>query len=65
VGAIAPPDSRARWISVVQTKTQVVSISAPVVGGILYTSSPQTPFLITIAASLLLAFLAQIKPFKE
>lgn len=65
VGAIAPPDSRARWISVVQTTTQVVSISAPYVGGILYTSSPQTPFLITIAASLLLAFLAQIKPFKE
>lgn len=65
VGAIAPPDSRARWISVVQTTTQVVSISAPYVGGILYTSSPQTPFLIIIAASLLLAFLAQIKPFKE
>jgi len=65
VGSIVPTASRARWISVVQTIVQVVSILAPYVGGVLYTSSPQAPFLMTIAASLLLAFLAQVKPFKE
>ena len=65
VGSIAPLASRARWISVVQTTTQVVSILAPYVGGVLYADSPQTPFLIAIAASLMISFLAQIKPFKE
>ncbi len=65
VGPIAPPASRARWISLVQTTTQVVSILAPYVGGVLYSASPQTPFLITIAASIMLSFFPQIKPFKE
>jgi len=65
VGSIAPAASRARWISVVQTTTQVVSILAPYIGGVLYASSPKTPFLITIAASLIISFLAQIRPFKE
>ena len=65
VGSIAPHASRARWISVVQTTTQVVSILAPYAGGVLYTGSPQTPFFIVIAASLMLSLLAQIKPFKE
>lgn len=65
VGLIVPSASRARWISVVQTMTQVVSILAPYVGGFLYARSPQTPFLIVIIAALVLSFLAQVKPFKE
>jgi MFS family permease len=65
VGSITPTASRARWISVVQTIVQVVSILAPYVGGVLYVSSPQAPFLITIVASFLLAFIALAKPFKE
>jgi len=65
IGSIAPTASRARWISVVQTIVQVVSILAPYVGGVLYVDSPQTPFLMTIVASLLLAFIALVRPFKE
>ncbi len=65
VGAIAPAVSRARWISVVQTTAQVTSILAPYAGGVLYVASPQTPFVITIAACLTIAALAQIKQFKE
>jgi MFS family permease len=65
VGPLAPIASRARWISVVQTITQVASILAPYVGGILYASSPQTPFLLTIVASAVLALIAHTAPCKE
>lgn len=65
IGSIVPSVSRARWISVVQTITQAVSIFAPLVGGILYAHSPQTPFLIAIATALIISILAQSKPFKE
>ena len=65
VGAIAPYATLARWISVVQTTAQVASILAPYVGGVLYTASPRSPFLITIVAMFLISFVAQIKPFKE
>ena len=65
VGPIAPVASRARWISVVQTVTQVVSILAPYVGGILYAHSPQAPFLLTIGGSVMLALIAQTPLFKE
>lgn len=65
VGSIAPPATRARWISVVQTATQVSSTLAPYVGGVLYANSPQTPFLITVTATLGLSLLAQMKPFRE
>ncbi len=65
VGAIAPMPSRARWISVVQTTAQVTSILAPYAGGVLYAASPQMPFVITIAACLIIASIAQISQFKE
>ena len=65
VGPIVPSASRARWISVVQTTAQVTSILAPYVGGVLYVASPQTPFLLTIVAALIISFLAQTKPFKK
>ncbi len=65
IGSIAPPMSRGRWISLVQTATQVVGIMAPYVGGILYSTSPRTPFLIAIAASLVLSLLALTKPFRS
>lgn len=65
VGAVAPPNSRASWISIVQTVAQTMSILAPYVGGVLYAFSPTTPFIITVGASLTLVVLAQVKPFKE
>jgi MFS family permease len=61
VGSFAPPESRARWISVVQTITQTASILAPYVGGVLYASSATTPFMVSIVASLALAIFAQLK----
>jgi MFS family permease len=65
VGAVAPPNSRASWISVVQTVAQTVSILAPYVGGVLYAVTPTTPFIIAVGASLMLVALAQARPFKE
>jgi MFS family permease len=65
VGAVAPPNSRARWISVVQTVAQTVSILAPYVGGVLYAVTPTTPFIIAVAASLTLVALTQVRPTKE
>lgn len=65
IGSIAPSASRARWISVAQTIAQMASILAPYAGGVWYANSPQIPFAITIAASIAIAFLGQISPFKE
>lgn len=65
VGAVAPPNSRASWISVVQTVAQTVSILAPYVGGVLYAVTPTTPFIIAVGVSLTLVVLAQVRPFKE
>ncbi|HUV98434.1 MAG TPA: MFS transporter [Candidatus Paceibacterota bacterium] len=65
VGAVAPPNSRASWISVVQTVAQTVSILAPYVGGVLYAVTPTTPFVIAVGASLTLVVLAQVRPFRE
>ena len=65
VGSIAPSASRARWISLVQTTAQSASIMAPYVGGVLYSSSATMPFLVSIIASLTLAFLAPLRLLKE
>lgn len=65
VGPIAPVASRGRWISVVQTATQVASILAPYAGGLLYARSPQTPFVLTIVASAMVALMAWIAPHKD
>ena len=65
VGSMSPATSRARWISVVQTATQMASILAPYVGGILYARSPHAPFVIAIPVSLALSIVALIKPFRD
>jgi MFS family permease len=65
VGSMAPTTSRARWISVVQTVSQMASVLAPYLGGILYTRSPHTPFFIAILIALTLSVIALIKPFRD
>jgi DHA1 family multidrug resistance protein-like MFS transporter len=65
VGSVAPSNSRAGWISVVQTVAQTVSILAPYAGGVLYAVTPTTPFIIAVGASLMLFVIAQAGPFRE
>jgi MFS family permease len=65
VGSIAPEASRGRWISVSQMSATLAGSIAPYLGGIIYESSPYTPFFIVMAISPLLALIALTKPFKE
>lgn len=65
IGPLVHSASRGRWISVVQTTTQAVSILAPYIGGILYSHSPQTPFLMVTPVALIISILAQTRPFRE
>ena len=64
-GSMAPVAQRGRWISVVQTATRVSIIAAPFVGGVLYTASPEAPFIFTIAVAVVLAVLVSFKFFKK
>lgn len=64
-GSMAPVAQRGRWISVVQTATRVSIIAAPFVGGVLYTSSPEAPFIFTITVAVVLAVLVSFKFFKK
>jgi DHA1 family multidrug resistance protein-like MFS transporter len=64
VGPTAPESCRARWIAVPQTLCMFTSFAAPYVGGFLYASSTQYPFIVAIAAMLVFAFLS-LKTLKE
>jgi MFS family permease len=57
IGPSAPESSRARWVAIPQTISMFISVLAPYIGGFLYFISPYFPFVIAIAASLLLATL--------
>lgn len=61
VGPTAPESIKARWISIPQTVSMFSSFIAPYVGGILYNSSPHSPFLVAMIMTLLLALLASRK----
>jgi len=65
VGSITPEASRGRWISVSQMSATIAASVAPYIGGVIYESSPYTPFYIIIAVSPLLSLIALTKPFKE
>lgn len=64
VGSIAPETSRGRWISFSQTMTTLTAFLSPYLGGLLYEVSPFMPFHFVIVATLLLSFVAFIKPLK-
>jgi MFS family permease len=64
VGPTAPESCRARWIAVPQTLCMFTSFAAPYVGGFLYASSTQYPFIVATVAMLVFAFLS-LKTLKE
>jgi DHA1 family multidrug resistance protein-like MFS transporter len=64
VGPTAPESCRARWIAVPQTLCMFTSFAAPYVGGFLYASSTQYPFIVATAAMLVFAFLS-LKTLKK
>jgi len=65
VGPLAPPTARGRWISVSHTAATSAAFASSLVGGILYETSPFTPFVIFIVAAVLLALLGFISRMKE
>jgi MFS family permease len=64
VGPTAPESCRARWIAVPQTLCMFASFAAPYVGGLLYATSTQYPFIIAIITLPAFAYLS-IKILKE
>lgn len=58
VGAIAPDESRGRWISLSQTVSAMAAFGGPYLGGLLYESSSHIPFLVVIAVAPLLSVIA-------
>jgi len=65
VGSITPETSRGKWISVSQMSATLAASIAPYIGGVIYESSPYTPFYIIIGISPLLSLIALTKPLKE
>lgn len=65
IGAIAPKGYRGRWISLSQVTAMLPAFIAPYLGGMVYKTSPYTPFHLVIVVTPLLAALALTKPFKE
>ena len=65
VGCFTPEASRGRWISVSQMLVTAASSIAPLIGGLLYESSPNLPFYIAIVILPILALIALSKTFKE
>jgi hypothetical protein len=64
VGPTAPESCRARWIAVPQTLCMFASFAAPYVGGFLYATSTQYPFIVAIVAMPIFAVLS-VKILKE
>ncbi len=48
VGSLAPQSCRARWVSIPQTISMFTSFIAPYIGGFLYATSPELPFILSI-----------------
>ena len=65
IGPLAPPKTRGRWISVSHTAATTAVFAASLVGGVLYETSPSTPFLIFIVTAAILALLGLISKMKE
>jgi len=65
ISPIAPEKSRARWISVPLSASMFAAFLAPYLGGLLYDSSPYSPFLVFIVATAVLSVLALTKLFDE
>jgi len=65
IGPLAPPRTRGRWISVSHTAATSAAFAASLVGGILYETSPSTPFFIFIVAAAMLALLGLVSRMKE
>ncbi|MDH5712689.1 MAG: MFS transporter [Candidatus Bathyarchaeota archaeon] len=65
VGSIAPEVSRGRWLSIPQTLSMLAAFLAPYLGGILYSASPYSPFMVAIIITPILSILALSKPLKE
>jgi MFS family permease len=65
VGCFTPEASRGRWISLSQMFAASAASIAPLVGGLLYESSPYLPFYLVIGVSPLLAIVALSETFKE
>jgi len=65
VGSITPEASRGRWISVSQMSATTAASIAPYLGGLIYESSPFSPFYVIIGVSPLLSLISLTKPFKE
>ena len=63
-GATAPESCRARWVAVPQTITMFASFIAPYLGGLLYSFSPQFPFLVAAAVMPVIALLA-VRLFRD
>jgi MFS family permease len=64
-GSAAPTTHRARWISVVQWTTRLTIIAAPYIGGALYATAAESPFIFAIVGALALGVLANLKRFKK
>jgi MFS family permease len=61
IGPYAPEAARALWVAIPLSVGMFTSILAPYVGGVLYEVSPFYPFILGIALTLILAFLALAK----
>ena len=59
-GSAAPTQKKAHWISMAQTAARVATIPAPYVGGVLYTLTPQAPFMLAIAIAAAIAIVVQL-----
>lgn len=65
ISALAPETSRGRWISLSQVTATLAAFAAPYLGGVLYESSPYTPFYLAIGITPLLAILGLTRLFKQ
>lgn len=65
IGPLAPEPIRARWISIPQTMSMLVSAIAPYIGGALYSISPQYPFITAAIVTLFLTLVPTKKIFEE
>ena len=61
VSPLADESIRARWVSVPQTFSMLSSFMAPYLGGVLYSLSPYSPFVVAVGATSVLAVLVFVK----
>jgi len=65
ISHIAPENSKAKWISFPLSASMFAGFLAPYLGGLLYKSSPYSPFLVFIVATGLMSVFALTKLFNE